>query len=131
MNKQLRNLSIFAILLLVALVVGTTYWQAWAESDLAAKQDNAIQRVAQFKIDRGDIKSDTGKPVALNRVLHLLLRERVVVGDEREDAACAGAERHGRTSRRTRREQEGTPRGVRRGRVARSGRGARRASDHA
>jgi peptidoglycan glycosyltransferase len=52
-NRQLNRLAITAVVLLVALVVGTTYWQAWAAGDLAAKQDNAIERVVQFTIARG------------------------------------------------------------------------------
>ena len=31
------------------MIVATTYWQSWAAPRLAAKQDNAIQRVAQFR----------------------------------------------------------------------------------
>ena len=53
MNDRIRTIAVVGMVLLAALILGTTYWQAWAESDLAAKQDNAIQRVAQFKIDRG------------------------------------------------------------------------------
>ena len=40
---------------MVVLVVATTYWQAWAAGDLRDRQDNQIQRVAQFTIERGDI----------------------------------------------------------------------------
>ena len=43
--------------LLVALIVATTYWQTWARPALAERQDNAIQRVAQFQINRGLILS--------------------------------------------------------------------------
>jgi penicillin-binding protein A len=54
--------------LLTALVVATTYWQAWAAGDLKAKQDNAIQRVVQFTIARGPIYGADGKVVfAANR----------------------------------------------------------------
>ena len=53
MNRQLVRLAIAALLLLAALIGGTTYWQAWAAADLQAKQDNAIQRVADFQIRRG------------------------------------------------------------------------------
>jgi hypothetical protein len=55
MNRQILRLSGVAMILLAALVVATTYWQTWARADLAAKQDNAIQRVAQFSIRRGAI----------------------------------------------------------------------------
>jgi len=50
MNRQITRLSIVALGLLAALVVATTYWQTWAPAGLAARQDNAILRVAQFKI---------------------------------------------------------------------------------
>jgi penicillin-binding protein A len=66
-NDQIRRLSVVAVLLLVALIVATTYWQAWAAGDLADKQDNAIQRVAQFRIDRGLIYASDGTPLAANR----------------------------------------------------------------
>ena len=46
-----------------ALIVGTTYWQVWASSSLAAKQDNAIQRVAQFTVRRGKIEGSAGKTI--------------------------------------------------------------------
>ena len=36
MNRQLNRLAIVAVLLLVALVVATTYWQAWAAGDRKA-----------------------------------------------------------------------------------------------
>src|SRR5204863_787867 len=39
-NDQIRRLSVVAVLLLVALIVATTYWQAWAAGDLADRQDN-------------------------------------------------------------------------------------------
>ena len=39
--------------LIVALIVGTTYWQTWARPGLAARQDNEIQRVAEFQVRRG------------------------------------------------------------------------------
>jgi peptidoglycan glycosyltransferase len=42
---------------MVVLVVATTYWQTWARPALAERQDNAIQRVAQFEIKRGLILS--------------------------------------------------------------------------
>src|SRR5919201_2005148 len=57
MNRQLNRLALVAIALLVALVVATTYWQAWAAGGLQARQDNAIQRVVQFTIARGLIRS--------------------------------------------------------------------------
>ena len=64
MNRQIVRLSVVALALLAALVVETTYWQTWAPSGLAARQDNAILRVAQFKIRRGLIYSADGRLVA-------------------------------------------------------------------
>jgi peptidoglycan glycosyltransferase len=65
-NRQVTRLATFALVLLVALIVGTTYWQVWAASDLAAKQDNAIKRVAQFKVKRGKIYGLKGLIYATN-----------------------------------------------------------------
>lgn len=66
MNRQIVRLSAIATLLLAALVAATTYWQTWARADLADKQDNAIQRVAQFSIERGNIVA-AGRLLAANR----------------------------------------------------------------
>ena len=55
MNKQVTRLAVAAIVLIAALIVGTTYWQTWAVAGLNDRQDNAIQRVVQFTIDRGRI----------------------------------------------------------------------------
>ncbi len=57
MNRAITRLALVGTGLMVALVVATTYWQAWAAGDLADRQDNQIQRVAQFTIKRGLIKS--------------------------------------------------------------------------
>ncbi|MDF2751584.1 MAG: Peptidoglycan glycosyltransferase [Gaiellaceae bacterium] len=66
MNKAITRLAVVGTGLMVALVVATTYWQAWAAGDLADRQDNQIQRVAQFTIERGKIVA--GKTVlATNR----------------------------------------------------------------
>jgi peptidoglycan glycosyltransferase len=70
MNDRIRSIAVVGMILLAALVVGTTYWQAWAGGELASKKDNAIQRVAQFKIDRGVIRAADGTVLAANRVLH-------------------------------------------------------------
>jgi peptidoglycan glycosyltransferase len=67
-NKQISKVAIFALLLLAALVAATTYWQAWAAPSLAAKQDNSIQRVAQFKIKRGLIYAADGRTVLAENV---------------------------------------------------------------
>jgi penicillin-binding protein A len=71
MNERIKTVSVVGMILLAALIVGTTYWQAWAGGELASKQDNAIQRVAQFKIDRGVIRVADGTVVAANRVVHV------------------------------------------------------------
>ena len=69
MNKQISRVALVALLLLASLIVATTYWQVWAAPGLAARQDNAIQRVAQFKIKRGLIYASDGKTVlAKNRI---------------------------------------------------------------
>ncbi len=66
MNKQITRLALTGVGMIVALVVATTYWQAWAAGDLADRQDNQIQRVAQFTIDRGEIRGN-GTIWATNR----------------------------------------------------------------
>ena len=57
MNRQITRIAGLAMGLLVVLIVATTYWQTWARPALAERQDNAIQRVAQFEIKRGLILS--------------------------------------------------------------------------
>ncbi len=68
MNRQISRIAIVALLLLASLIVATTYWQTWAPAGLAAKQDNAIQRVAQFRINRGKIYASDGKTVLAQNV---------------------------------------------------------------
>jgi penicillin-binding protein A len=53
--------------LIVALVLATTYWQTWARPGLAARQDNEIQRVAEFEVRRGLILAPN-RVLARNRV---------------------------------------------------------------
>lgn len=48
-------MGVAALVLLAALIVGTTYWQTWANASLAERQDNDIRLVAQFTIKRGKI----------------------------------------------------------------------------
>ncbi len=55
MNHQISRIAGVAMGLMIALIVATTYWQTWARPALAERQDNAIQRVAQFEIKRGPI----------------------------------------------------------------------------
>ncbi len=68
MNKQVRQVGIVALVLIVALIVGTTYWQTWANAGLADRQDNAIRLVAQFQIDRGKIYAADGKTLLATNV---------------------------------------------------------------
>jgi peptidoglycan glycosyltransferase len=65
-NGQIKRVASVALGLLVALVVATTYWQTWARPALAERQDNEIQRVAQFEIRRGVIVTPS-RVVARNR----------------------------------------------------------------
>jgi peptidoglycan glycosyltransferase len=67
-NKQVAQIGIFTIVLLAALVVGTTYWQTWANAGLAERQDNAIRLVAQFSIKRGKIYASDGKTLLATNV---------------------------------------------------------------
>ncbi|MBA2460657.1 MAG: penicillin-binding protein 2 [Actinobacteria bacterium] len=55
MNGPIARLAVVATSLMVVLVVATTYWQAWAAGGLADRQENQIERVAQFTIKRGKI----------------------------------------------------------------------------
>jgi penicillin-binding protein A len=55
MNHQITRLAVVAVVLLASLIVATTYWQAWAASSLADRQDNALQLVAQLSVKRGRI----------------------------------------------------------------------------
>ena len=66
MNKQIIRLATFALILISALILGTTYWQTWAAAGLADRQDNEIQRVAQFTIKRGQIRAADGRVLAAN-----------------------------------------------------------------
>jgi peptidoglycan glycosyltransferase len=68
MNKQITRLAGAAIVLIAALIVGTTYWQTWAAAGLEARQDNALIRVAQFTVDRGKIYTSNGHFVLAENV---------------------------------------------------------------
>src|SRR6266508_161807 len=50
------------------MIVGTTYWQTWANAGLAARQDNDIRLVAQFKIKRGKIYASDGRTLLATNV---------------------------------------------------------------
>jgi len=67
-NKQISQLGVVALVLLIALVVGTTYWQTWANAGLAERQDNAIRLVAQFSVKRGKIYASDGKTLLATNV---------------------------------------------------------------
>lgn len=68
MNKQVSQIGVVALVLLTALIVGTTYWQTWANAGLAARQDNDIRLVAQFTIKRGKIYAADGRTVLATNV---------------------------------------------------------------
>jgi peptidoglycan glycosyltransferase len=61
LNKQVSHIGVAALALLSALIVGTTYWQTWANAGLANRQDNEIRLVAQFSIKRGKIYASDGR----------------------------------------------------------------------
>jgi peptidoglycan glycosyltransferase len=63
MNGAISRLAVFALALLGALIIATTYWQAWAAPGLAQRRENAIQTVAQFTIERGTIYASNGRTV--------------------------------------------------------------------
>ena len=69
MNKQINRVAVAALVLLASLIVATTYWQSWAAAGLEDRQDNAIQRVAQFEIKRGNIFAADGRTYLARRVL--------------------------------------------------------------
>jgi peptidoglycan glycosyltransferase len=67
MNKQLRHVSVFALVLLAVLIGSTTYWQMWAKADLAARKDNSVSLIERLTIDRGKILAADGTVLANNR----------------------------------------------------------------
>ena len=68
MNRRISRLALVALVLLAAPIVATTYWQTWASAGLADRQDNEIQRVAQFEIRRGLIYASDRKTVLASNV---------------------------------------------------------------
>jgi penicillin-binding protein A len=70
MNKQLRHLSVVALVLLAVLIVSTTYWQTWAQADLAARKDNSVSLIERLTVDRGKILAANGAVLADNRKSH-------------------------------------------------------------
>ena len=71
MNRQVSQVGIAALVLIIALILGTTYWQTWANAGLADRQDNAIRLVAQFSIKRGKIYASDGTLLAANVTKHV------------------------------------------------------------
>ena len=67
MNKQLRHVSVFALVLLAVLIGATTYWQTWAKADLAARKDNSVSLIERLTVDRGKILAADGTVLANNR----------------------------------------------------------------
>jgi penicillin-binding protein A len=63
-NTQLRHLAVVAALLIAVLIGATTYWQSWAGGELANRQGNAVQLVAQLQVDRGTIYAANGTRLA-------------------------------------------------------------------
>ena len=60
MNGQITRLAVGTIVLLSALIVGTTYWQTFAVAGLADRQDNALARVATVhRRSRKDLRGAT------------------------------------------------------------------------
>ena len=70
MNARIRIAALTSLTMLVALIVASTYWQAWAAPDLANKSDNSIQQISEFTIDRGRIFAANGTTLAKNRIVH-------------------------------------------------------------
>lgn len=68
MNKQVSQVGVAALVLIAALIVGTTYWQTWANASLAERQDNDIRLVADFTIKRGKIYAADGRTVLATNV---------------------------------------------------------------
>jgi len=67
-NRQITRLAVTGVVLIGALIVATTYWQAWAAPGLVDRQDNALQRVAQFTVKRGRILARDGRTVLAGNV---------------------------------------------------------------
>jgi penicillin-binding protein A len=68
MNRQVSQIGVVSLALIAALIVGTTYWQTWANAGLADRQDNDIRLVAQFTIQRGKIYASDGRTLLATNV---------------------------------------------------------------
>jgi peptidoglycan glycosyltransferase len=69
-NKQLRHISVIALVFLAVLIVATTYWQTWAQADLANRKDNQTALIARLTVDRGKFLAADGTVLADNRKTH-------------------------------------------------------------
>jgi peptidoglycan glycosyltransferase len=101
-NKQVSHIGIAALVLLAALIVGTTYWQTWANAGLANRQDNEIRLVAQFSIKRGKIYAADGRTllaanVTKKRGAQTLYFRRYPTGPIFSDVVGYSTETHNRT----------------------------------
>jgi len=67
MDKSLRRLFLFFVLLFVALILQLTYVQVWAASDLKTNPANTRAVEEEMKIERGVIVSADGVELAVNR----------------------------------------------------------------
>jgi peptidoglycan glycosyltransferase len=65
-NRQLRHISVVALILLAVLIGATTYWQTWAKADLAARKDNSVAVINRLTVDRGKFIAG-GAILATNR----------------------------------------------------------------
>jgi penicillin-binding protein A len=102
MNRQVSQVGVAALVLIVSLIVGTTYWQTWANAGLADRQDNAIRLVAQFSIDRGKIYAADGKTVLATNVKrkvggHTLYLRRYPTGPLFSDVVGYSTQSHNQT----------------------------------
>jgi penicillin-binding protein A len=70
MNKQLRHVSVAALILLAVLIVSTTYWQTWAVGSLANRKGNATELIARLTVNRGKFLAP-GAVLADNRRHHM------------------------------------------------------------
>jgi len=67
MNKPIARLGVFSLVLLVSLVVMTTYWQVWAAPGLGDRRDNALRLIAEYTVKRGRILASDGTVLARNK----------------------------------------------------------------
>lgn len=72
MNRSVTRLALGSLAMMIVLVVATTYWQTWAAPGLADRRENAIQRVAEFTIERGPIVAADGRTVLATNVARKL-----------------------------------------------------------